>query len=81
MQAHDSGCGSVETCRKAASPSRLAVSTQQAEALCAESVNMAEVQLKNIKKVYPFISGEQKKNKKKKADHQRRTEEEQEEKG
>ncbi|MDO4991306.1 MAG: ABC transporter ATP-binding protein, partial [Eubacteriales bacterium] len=29
---------------------------------------MAEVQLKNIKKVYPFISGEQKKNKKKKAD-------------
>ena len=68
MQAHDSGCGSVETCRKAASPSRLAVSTQQAEALCAESVNMAEVQLKNIKKVYPFISGEQKKSKKKKAD-------------
>ena len=66
--AHDSGCGRVETCRKAASPSRLAVSTQQAEALCAESVNMAEVQLKNIKKVYPFISGEQKKSKKKKAD-------------
>ncbi len=29
---------------------------------------MAEVQLKNIKKVYPFISGEQKKSKKKKAD-------------
>ena len=29
---------------------------------------MAEVQLKNIKKVYPFISGEQKKGKKKKAD-------------
>ena len=30
--------------------------------------NMATVQLKNIKKVYPFISGEQKKPKKKKAD-------------
>ena len=29
---------------------------------------MAEVQLKNIKKVYPFVSGEQKKRKKKKAD-------------
>ncbi len=29
---------------------------------------MATVQLKNIKKVYPFVSGEQKKNKKKKAD-------------
>ena len=30
--------------------------------------NMAEVKLVNIKKVYPFISGEQKKSKKKKAD-------------
>ena len=29
---------------------------------------MAEVQLKNIKKVYPFVSGEQKKSKKKKED-------------
>ncbi len=29
---------------------------------------MASVQLKNIKKVYPFVSGEQKKSKKKKAD-------------
>ena len=29
---------------------------------------MAEVQLKNIKKVYPFVSGEEKKKKKKKAD-------------
>ena len=29
---------------------------------------MATVQLKNIKKVYPFIRGEQKKPKKKKAD-------------
>ena len=50
------------------SPSRLVVSTQQADALCVESENMAEVKLVNIKKVYPFISGEQKKSKKKKAD-------------
>ena len=34
----------------------------------ARSVNMATVQLKNIKKVYPFVSGEEKKAKKKKAD-------------
>ncbi len=63
-----SGCGSVETCRKAARRKPMAVSTQQAEALCAEPECMATVQLKNIKKVYPFVSGEQKKSKKKKAD-------------
>ena len=40
----------------------------RAEAGYAESENMATVQLKNIKKVYPFISGEQKKSKKKKDD-------------
>lgn len=57
----------METCRNAASPTRLAVSTQQAEALCAESRNMAEVKLVNIKKVYPYISGEEKKKNKKKA--------------
>ena len=39
-------------------------SLQQAEALQTESRIMAEVQLKNIKKVYPFISGEGKKKKK-----------------
>ena len=33
-----------------------------------EPRSMASVQLKNIKKVYPFVSGEQKKSKKKKAD-------------
>ena len=49
-------------------PRRMAVSAQQAEALCAEPENMAEVKLVNIKKVYPFVRGEQKKNKKKKAD-------------
>ena len=49
-------------------PPRMAVSAQQADALCAEPENMAEVKLVNIKKVYPFVSGEQKKSKKKKAD-------------
>ena len=41
---------------------------RQTGCLCLQSVyllkggqNMAEVQLKNIKKVYPFVSGEQKK--------------------
>ena len=45
------------------------MSTRQADALCAEPGNMAEVKLVNIKKVYPYISGEEKKkNKKKSAD-------------
>ena len=40
-----------------------------AEAERPERINMASVQLKNIKKVYPYISGEdKKKNKKKSAD-------------
>ena len=46
----------------------MAANAQQAEALCVQPENMATVQLKNIKKVYPFVSGEQKKSKKKKAD-------------
>ena len=40
----------------------------QAEAMQSEPRSMASVQLKNIKKVYPFVSGEQKKSRKKKAD-------------
>ena len=39
-----------------------------AEAMCSEPTNMARVQLKNIKKVYPYVSGEQKKSRKKKDD-------------
>ena len=39
----------------------------EAEAPCSESCIMATVQLKNIKKVYPFVSGETKKKKKKDA--------------
>ena len=43
--------------------------TFHAEAERSERINMASVQLKNIKKVYPYISGEdKKKNKKKNAD-------------
>ena len=63
-----SGCSSVETCCKAADPNADAASVHLAEAVRAEPEKMAEVILKNIKKVYPFISGEQKKSKKKKAD-------------
>ncbi len=48
-------------------PSRMAVRALLAKAERSEPVIMAEVQLRNIKKVYPFVSGEQKK-KKKKAD-------------
>ena len=48
-------------------PARRAVSAHQAEAVCTESENMAEVKLVNIKKVYPYISGEEKKKNKKKA--------------
>ena len=36
--------------------------------MCSEPTNMARVQLKNIKKVYPYVSGEQKKSRKKKDD-------------
>ena len=58
----------METCCKAADPNADAASVHQAEAVRAEPEKMAEVILKNIKKVYPFISGEQKKSKKKKPD-------------
>ena len=67
-KAPDSGCGSVETCRKADRLAQAAARAFHAEAERSESCNMATVQLKNIKKVYPFISGEQKKSKKKKDD-------------
>jgi len=49
-------------------PKRAAVRAFRAKAERPELRNMAEVKLVNIKKVYPFISGEQKKSKKKKAD-------------
>jgi len=49
-------------------PLRLAARAFHAEAERLEPNNMATVQLKNIKKVYPFSGSEQKKEKKKKAD-------------
>ena len=47
---------------------QMAVRAPLAEAGRSEPASMATVQLKNIKKVYPYISGEQKKSKKKNAD-------------
>ena len=55
----------METCRNAVHPYTDAASLLPAEAEQAELYKMAEVQLKNIKKVYPFVSGEDKKKKKK----------------
>ena len=47
-------------------PKRMAARAYQAKAVRPEHEKMATVQLKNIKKVYPFVSGEQKKKSKKK---------------
>ena len=47
-------------------PKRMAARAYQAKAVRPEHIKMATVQLKNIKKVYPFVSGEQKKKSKKK---------------
>ena len=58
-----SGCGSVETCRNAGGCAP--ASAPVAEARRSESVKMATVTLKNVKKIYPFVSGEGKKKKKK----------------
>ncbi len=58
----------METCRNAVRPIAADREHIRAEAEYAEPENMAEVRLVNIKKVYPFVSGEQKKSKKKKAD-------------
>ena len=59
-----SGCGSVETCRKAAQT----CASGREGAFCGGRASgagkVATVQLKNIKKVYPYDSGEEKKKKK-----------------
>ena len=62
----DSRCGIVETCRNAA-----AKPGGRENAHCGGSAvrvgnTMAEVKLVNVKKIYPFVSGEEKKSKKKK---------------
>ena len=57
----------METYRNAAAkPGRR--ESVRAEAAQSESENMAEVKLVNVKKIYPFVSGEEKKSKKKKKD-------------
>ena len=61
----DSRCGIVETCRNAsAKPGgrENAVRRQRSQS----PNSMAEVKLVNVKKIYPFVSGEEKKSKKKK---------------
>ena len=62
----DSRCGIVETCRNAS-----AKPGGRENAHCGGSAvrvgnTMAEVKLVNVKKIYPFVSGEEKKSKKKK---------------
>ena len=54
--------------REAYAPARASM----AEAGRSESVNMATVSLKNIKKIYPFVSGENKKKKKKGEDEEKK---------
>ena len=53
----------METCRNAGGCAP--ASAPVAEARRSESVKMATVTLKNVKKIYPFVSGEGKKKKKK----------------
>ena len=63
----DSRCGIVETCRNAFAKPGVRENVR-AEAAQSGSVSMAEVRLVNVKKIYPFVSGEEKKKKKKKGD-------------
>ena len=55
----------METCRRAARPKAGGRERTEAEAVYAEPENMATVQLKNIKKVYPFESGAERAQRKK----------------
>ena len=62
----DSRCGIVETCRNAsAKPGGRENAHCGGSAVRVENT-MAEVKLVNVKKIYPFVSGEEKKSKKKK---------------
>ncbi len=65
MTSPGSGCGSVETCRNAVRPFADGREDISGGGRVSGAGSMATVQLKNIKKVYPFVSGEQKKKKKK----------------
>ena len=57
----------METCRKACGKNAGA-RLHLAEAMQSGQKSMATVQLKNVKKIYPFVSGEEKKKGKKKKD-------------
>ncbi len=75
----DSRCGSVETCRNAAH--RIAGGREgiREESVCLESVTMASLSLKNVKKIYPF-SGDDIKKQKAKAKKKKKDDEVPEEK-
>ncbi len=60
------GCGIVETCRNAETLRSSRESRLRRHGTRSE--RMATVQLKNIKKIYPFVSGEDRKARKKKSD-------------
>ncbi len=62
----------METCRKAAHPTADGREASRAEAAKLRSEAMAEVQLKNIKKIYPHAPGEAKKKKKKPAGEEKK---------
>ena len=60
----DSRCGSVETCRKATAILRAVRESTRYVQVCLESVCMATVTLKNVKKIYPHAEETKKKPKK-----------------
>ena len=62
----DSRCGIVETCRKASAKPGGRENAPCGGSAVRVGITMAEVKLVNVKKIYPFISGEEKKKSKKK---------------
>ena len=62
----DSRCGSVETCRNTSAVLPGGREDIREESVCPESVSMASLSLKNIKKIYPFSGDDEKQAKKKK---------------
>ena len=62
----DSRCGIVETCRNASAKPGGRENAPCEGSAVRVSNTMAEVKLVNVKKIYPFVSGEEKKSKKKK---------------
>ena len=62
----DSRCGIVETCRNASAKPGGRENAPCGGSAVRVGITMAEVKLVNVKKIYPFISGEEKKKSKKK---------------